>query len=38
LISNKFWIGRGGRGGVGRGEERGPSWRRRIKGVEGMEG
>jgi hypothetical protein len=36
LISNKFWMVRGeGKWGVGGGEARGPSWRGRIKGVEG---
>ncbi len=34
LISNKFWMGGGGWG-VGGGEARGPSWRGRIRGVEG---
>jgi hypothetical protein len=36
LISNKFWMGRGGRWGVGGGEARGPSWRGRIKVAEGL--
>jgi hypothetical protein len=35
LISNKFWMGGGRRWGVGGREVRGPSWRGRIKGVEG---
>ncbi len=34
LISSKFWMG-GGRWGVGGGEARGPSWRGRIRRVEG---
>ncbi len=34
LISNKFWMGGEGWG-VGGGEARGPSWRRRIRGVKG---
>jgi hypothetical protein len=38
LISNKFWMGGGGRCGVRGGEARGPSWRGRIKGVKGMRG
>jgi hypothetical protein len=35
LLISKFWMGRGGRWGVGGGEARGVSWRGRIKGVEG---
>jgi hypothetical protein len=31
-------MGRGGRWGVGGGEARGPSWKGRIKGVEGWRG
>jgi hypothetical protein len=38
LISNKFWMGRGGRWGVGGGEATRPSLRWRIKGVEGWKG
>jgi hypothetical protein len=37
LISNKFWMGGGGWE-VGGGEARGPSWRGRIRGVEGENG
>jgi hypothetical protein len=38
LISNKFWVGGGGRWEAGWGEARGPSRRGRIKGVEGWRG
>ncbi len=35
LLSNKFWMGEGGGWGVGGGEAKGPSWRWRIRRVEG---
>jgi hypothetical protein len=34
MISNKFWMGRGGKVG----SRRGPGWRGRIIGVEGLRG